>query len=79
MLDRIKAIYNRIKAVGRRVQAKAIVAGLAVLYVTSFGLAKLHLLVFRRALLAPPPDDADSYWLPSSIGDYSLDNTHRQS
>ncbi len=79
MLDRIKAIYARIKAVGRRVQAKAVVAGLAVLYMGAFGWAKLHLLLFRRKLLAPPPDDAESYWLPSSIGTYPLDKTTRQS
>ena len=79
MLDRIKAIYARIKAVGRRVQARAVVAGLAVLYLTGMGVAKLHLLVFRRSLLRPPPADADSFWLPSSVGSYPLDKSLRQS
>jgi len=69
-METLKAIYRRIKAVGRRVQARAIIAGLWLLYWLGFGPVKLLMALFRRDLLAAGDPDAPSFWLEVPPADY---------
>jgi hypothetical protein len=58
----LRRIIDRVKAIGRRVQAAAVVAGLWLLYWLGFGAVRAVVAVFRRDLLAEPSDDA--LWQP---------------
>jgi hypothetical protein len=69
-MERLKAIFERIKAVGRRVQARAVIAGLWLLYRLGFGPVKLLMAVFRPELLEEGDPDAPSFWIEASPEDY---------
>ncbi len=69
-MEKLAAIYRRIKALGRRVQAKAVIAGLWLLYWLGFPTVKLLMMLFRRDLLTAGDPDAPSFWLEVPPSDY---------
>jgi hypothetical protein len=78
-METLKAIYARIKAVGRRVQAKAVIAGLWLLYWLGFGPVRALMVLFRSARLHDVPADAPTFWLDVPAADYNLDQLTHQS
>lgn len=78
-METLKAIYARIKAVGRRVQARAVIAGLWLLYWLGFGPVRLLMVLFRNDRLRDVPADAPSFWLEVPADDYDLDHLSHQS
>jgi hypothetical protein len=79
VMETLEAIYARIKAVGRRVQARAVIGGLWILYWLGFGAVRVLVGLFRRDLLQRVSPDAPSFWLEVPRGDYDLDQLSQQS
>ncbi len=77
MWRRIKAVYARIKAIGRRVQHRAVRVGLVMIYVVGFGATRLYASVFHRALLHPPR--GESAWRPAEQYNFDPEEAQRQS
>jgi hypothetical protein len=78
-METLKAIYARIKAIGRRVQARAVIVGLWSLYWLGFGPVKLLMTLFRRDLLDEGDPQAPSFWLEASPADYDPAQLEHQS
>ncbi len=78
-METLKRIYARIKAVGRRVQARAVIVGLWLLYWTGFGPVRVLMGIVRRDLLEESDPDAASFWLEVPALDYDPSQLEHQS
>ncbi len=78
-METLKAIYGRIKAIGRRVQARAVIVGLWLLYWLGLGPVRLVMALFRRDLLTSVDPDAPTFWLEVSPQDYDPSQLPHQS
>ncbi|MBN1334750.1 MAG: hypothetical protein JXB39_02185 [Deltaproteobacteria bacterium] len=62
MTSPLRRLRDRVRAVGRRVQAAALQVLLVLLYALGFGTAHLWARLFHRRLLAGPAPEAPSFW-----------------
>jgi hypothetical protein len=76
-MNLLRRIWNRLKAVGRRVQAAAIVFGLWWLYWLGLGATRLLVRLVRPALLDDPAPPG-SFWQPIPAEDGAV-HLHHQS
>lgn len=77
-MNLLRRIWHRLKAIGRRVQAAAIVTGLWWIYWLGLGATRLLVHLVRPALLADPAP-AGSFWQPIPADTASAGQLHHQS
>jgi hypothetical protein len=78
-METLRAVYRRIAAVGRRVQARVVLMGLWLLYWLGFGPVRVLVAFFRPELLEDPAEDAPSFWLEVPPQDYDPSTLPHQS
>ncbi|MFH1470013.1 MAG: hypothetical protein ABIO70_36850 [Pseudomonadota bacterium] len=77
-MNLLRRIWRRLKAIGRRVQAAAVVAGLWWIYWLGLGATRLLVRLVRPALLADPAPEG-SFWQPVPADDDASSQLHHQS
>ena len=72
-------LLDRVRAIGRRVQARALQVLLVVLYAAGFGAVRLWLALFQRRVLAGPDPHAATFWRPVEPRAFDPAASRRQS
>lgn len=78
-MKRIRALYERVRSVGRRVQALAVIVALWLLYTLGFGLTRVFMRLLGRRVQPAEHAQEDTCWQVAEGYGFDEEEWRRQS